>query len=147
MKLPLPPLFLIAAILLEWLLHRYYPVAEIISSAYRNVGFILIGAGIVLGVWAFAALQRHKTAVHPRGVPTALVTGGPYRISRNPMYFGALLITLGSAVAFGTFSALLVPILYLFSIQYLVIPFEEEMLRAAFQMQYQEYKKRVRRWI
>ena len=77
----------------------------------------------------------------------ALVTGGVYRISRNPMYLGMALVLLGCAVTVGVVSALLVPPLFMIIIHHRYILPEEAILLELFPEEFPAYCQRVRRWI
>jgi len=78
---------------------------------------------------------------------TALVTDGPYRISRNPMYLGLTLLYLGAtALANSAWPLVGLPVIILV-MNVVVIPGEEARLEAMFGTTYREYCARVRRWV
>ena len=78
---------------------------------------------------------------------TSLVTGGVYRVTRNPMYLGMALVLLGTAITVGAFSALFVPPIFMAIIELRFIRPEEEMLAGIFGEDFAIYCKNVRRWI
>jgi len=78
---------------------------------------------------------------------TALVTTGPYRYTRNPMYLGLAFLYAGIALAFGLLWALAALPVVLLVVDRVVIPPEERHLEAQFGDEYRAYKSRVRRWI
>lgn len=78
---------------------------------------------------------------------SALVTGGVFRITRNPMYLGMALIVLGAALLLGSATPLAVVILLALLLDRAFISPEEEMLADTFGDQFQEYRGRDRRWI
>ena len=113
----------------------------------RTLGPLLIVGGFAVGFLGFREMRRAETNVDPYKPATAVVTGGPYRFTRNPMYVGFTLMYVGiSALA----NALL-PILLLPAVQQLmrrgVIEREERYLERKFGDEYLRYKGRVRRWI
>jgi len=141
-----PPILLLLAIGLSYLV-SFIPGLQLIASPFNLLGLGLIVIGIGLFIWSVATLQRHKTTLDPRGKPLALVTIGPYRFSRNPIYLGFFLISLGTAVLFANILAFVGPLVFFFFINTFVIPFEEETLTALFGDSYQLYRKRTRRWV
>ena len=79
--------------------------------------------------------------------PTKLVTIGPYRITRNPMYLGLELVLLGAFFLVKSPFFLIPPIVFFLLINFLQIPFEENLLTERFGDSYTEYCQRVRRWL
>jgi protein-S-isoprenylcysteine O-methyltransferase Ste14 len=97
---------------------------------------------------AMSVFGRAGTSVLPFGDrTTAIVSDGPYRLTRNPMYVGMTLLYIGLAAATGVMWALAVLPIVLLVIRYYVIAREETYLAAKFGDAYLEYKARVRRWI
>jgi protein-S-isoprenylcysteine O-methyltransferase Ste14 len=78
---------------------------------------------------------------------TALVTGGIYRWTRNPMYLGMMSGLIGLAVLLGTLSAFLPIPLFVWQIRRKFVLPEEAFLEGIFGGRYLEYKARVRRWL
>jgi protein-S-isoprenylcysteine O-methyltransferase Ste14 len=114
--------------------------AEILSVVFLAIGSIVV----VISVTTFLSA---KTTPIPYRRAATLVTWGPYRLSRNPMYVGVTLVYLGAAALRGVlWPALLLPI-PLAVLNYFVIPQEESMLRATFGAAYEGYCARVRRWL
>jgi protein-S-isoprenylcysteine O-methyltransferase Ste14 len=83
----------------------------------------------------------------PYESPEVLITTGPFRISRNPVYLAMEAILFGSAVVMGTLVSFLFPVLFIAIIEVLFIPDEERRLEELFGGEYREYKRRVRRWV
>ena len=109
----------------------------------------LIVVSGVLGVGGLIGCFRCQTTVHPWSPDdtTTLVTHGVYRFSRNPMYFG-LVLMLAAYYLYDT--TLLSPIGLIFVIWFLtrfqIIP-EERILQCKFGEQYAQYALLVRRWL
>ena len=142
-----PPLLVLAVCLaLMWLIA---PAGEARALGQSLAAALLALTGVLVAVAGVVAFRRAGTTVDPR-VPHkagALVTRGIYRLSRNPMYVGMLLLLLGWAVLLGSgLAALVCPLFYLW-IDRLQIPFEERHIRALFGKEYDAYRQRVRRWL
>lgn len=107
---------------------------------------LLVGAGL-LALSAIAAMQRALTPIHPAATPRSLVTHGPFRFTRNPIYLALAMIMAAGALVFNSlWFVLAVPILVLL-INVLVIPREERALSMVFGAEYLSYQGRVRRWL
>ena len=111
------------------------------------VGFVIFTVGAALAAWGWLIFWRARTTRVPGQTSTTLVTSGPYRLMRNPMYVGLSLAYIGEAAILHQ----LVPVVLLpLTIAYLnrvVIPVEEERLHAVFGVEYQQYQNDVRRWL
>jgi len=143
----LPPTFFLGAVVLTLILHFTLPLAQLIQYPWRLLGFVSLVAGIVLNLVADQAFRRHKTTVKPFEKSTALVTGGIFGLTRNPMYLGMELILLGGAIALGSLTPFLavVGMGVLFD-RIFIIP-EEIMLEEIFGQAFRDYCRRVRKWI
>jgi protein-S-isoprenylcysteine O-methyltransferase Ste14 len=147
--IPWPPILLgagvIASIALGYLAPLSWPGTNDLAA---RIGGVAIGAvGIALLVWAILTLRRHGTTVLPDVGATALVTDGPYRRFRNPIYLADAMILLGIAeltknvwfvIAAAAFAAL---------VTWLAILPEERHLERRFGKAYLDYKAKSRRWI
>lgn len=107
----------------------------------------VLGIGFMLsGVLAFS---RARTSVNPLdpAVASALVTGGVYRLTRNPMYLGMVLVLAGAVVALGhALNFLLVAAFMLWLTRFQIVP-EERFLAARFGADWQAFCARTRRWL
>jgi protein-S-isoprenylcysteine O-methyltransferase Ste14 len=144
----LPPPFVLlghlaAALLLGWLVRL--PVALPYSARFSGVTVVLLG--IVL---AFAGMREMVTAhtpVDPYEPVTAVVTTGPYRFTRNPIYLGFVCALAGFPLAFGSWwGLLLIPSMVVLMAR-LVIRHEETYLEQKFGQEYLDYTSTVRRWL
>jgi protein-S-isoprenylcysteine O-methyltransferase Ste14 len=118
-----------------------------VSRVARVTGFTLVGVGIFVAFSALGIFKRTSTTTVPFETPSTLVTSGPYRFSRNPMYLGLTLIYLGVAGTRVEIWPLIVLPLLLGYINFVVIPVEEQRLHDVFEDAYQQYGARVRRWL
>jgi protein-S-isoprenylcysteine O-methyltransferase Ste14 len=142
-----PPLvflgYLIGALILNWVVPFRVPW----TFAVRLGGGAMVILGFLLGVSAIAQMRRAHTSPDPRESVTALVTNGPYRFTRNPMYLGFFLIHLGFTFLAGTWWGLIVSPFLLWTVTYAVIHAEEIYLEGKFGGMYREYHSRAGRWI
>jgi protein-S-isoprenylcysteine O-methyltransferase Ste14 len=143
----LPPYWFFSFLLLEAALDKYVPLVESIPPTARHVGWVLVGAGITIGGWAIVLFQRSKTGIVPFSPSSSLVTEGPYRMTRNPMYVGMTLALLGWAVILGSLAPFFVSPLFVVLITRLFVLPEEGHMEKTFGAPYLDFKKRVRRWL
>ena len=144
---PLPPIYFFLAVLAMTAGHYYFPIVRWIEPPYTYLGWVLIGLAAVFIFWAAGLFGKAGTTVKPYHRSKALVTTGPYRFTRNPMYLGMIGVLTGISITFGTLSPFLVIPPFAFLIQEKFIKMEEEMLEEAFGEEYRAFRKRVRRWI
>lgn len=120
------------------------------------VGFGIYGPGLALSclgiaVWlmgsAVLAMRRAKTTVNPRGTPAALVTGGVFAISRNPIYLGDLFLLLAASFWWDTPLGLLVAAGFVWVANDRFITGEEERLGEIFGDEAAHWFNRTRRWL
>lgn len=142
-----PPIFLVCAIAFSYLVSTFVPGPKLVGVPYTVLGLVSIIGGVGLFIWTIQLFKVHKTTLHPRGKASALITTGPYRLSRNPIYLGFLLIAIGTAFLFANLLAFVGPLIFFFFISTFVIPFEEDMLTKLFGGEYSSYHARTRRWI
>lgn len=141
-KLEIPPLWLGLALTLSWALSQLWSV-----GGFGALGLALIAVGLGLMGMAVIEMMLARTTFIPRRAPSALVTTGVFRVSRNPIYLGDALILTGAILWWGAMLALpLIPAFIILITQRFIIG-EENRLRIAFRDEYQSWSKRVRRWI
>ncbi len=129
-----------------WLLPRG---ARPALSRAGATGWLLIAAGIVLyfacAFWGFAL--RGKGTPLPADPPKKLVVDGPYSVVRNPMYWSVACVILGEAAVFHSVALLDLAVVLLVVASLFVLIFEEPVLRRKFGEEYEEYCRRVPRWL
>ncbi len=106
---PLPPVFFLLALLLQWGLHVFLPIARLVPEAWAVSGVIPITVGLGVVVFADRQFKKVNTAINPFDRPSVLVTGGVFRASRNPMYLAMIVVLIGGALAWGTLTPFVVP--------------------------------------
>jgi protein-S-isoprenylcysteine O-methyltransferase Ste14 len=136
-----------ASIITAVILHYFFPVAIVIPFPFNLLGLLIIGLGIYLVLQSVLLLRSYNTTIEPDGNPSSLVTKYPYNHSRNPIYLGDLLIALGSASTLSSLSAFIAPIVFFLVVNTIIIPFEENRLKKNFGVEYEKYKRSVRRWL
>ena len=147
MKKPLPPTYLLIALVAIAALHVVAPGPQLLHTPWRYLGLLPLGLGIWVNFWADALFKRAQTEIRPFRDSTTLVTTGPYSISRHPMYLGMVAIALGAALAAGSSLPLAVPIVLWWLLTAHFAGPEEAELHRQFGVQYDEYAHHVRRWI
>ena len=145
--LDLPPVYLVLSMAAMGMLHFGFPIAQPIAEPYRYAGAVLIGLATALGFWAVGLFRRARTGVVPFSEATTLVTRGPYRFTRNPMYLAMAGILVGTAIWLGSLTPWLVLPAFMRIIAERFIAREEAMLEGVFGEPYRQYKAAVRRWL
>jgi protein-S-isoprenylcysteine O-methyltransferase Ste14 len=109
---------------------------------------VLIVLGIGLSVTAAMLFRHEGTEINPTSTANRkLVTSGPFRLTRNPMYLGLVLVTLGIALWIGAWPMFFAPIGIFATANWVHIPFEEEKMRRQFGATFDAYASNTRRWI
>ncbi|MEQ1526428.1 MAG: isoprenylcysteine carboxylmethyltransferase family protein [Gallionella sp.] len=134
---------------LMWLLNQTIPLHHWLERPGNTFGLILIGVAVLLDGWSLWLFFRAKTTFNPMNPNNTshLVTTGLYRISRNPMYLGLLLMLIGWVMYLGSISPILLLPLFVWLLTKMQIEPEEKILIDKFGQEYQDYQQRVRRWI
>jgi len=143
----LPPAYFITYLLLAIGLHFIIPIAKFIRTPYNYSGILLLGIGIWLNIRADKLFKKNNTAVEPSEKSSFFIEEGPFRISRNPMYLGMVIILTGVAVLLGSTAPFLAPVGLFITMNAVFIPDEERAMEETFGQQFLDYKKRVRRWL
>jgi protein-S-isoprenylcysteine O-methyltransferase Ste14 len=111
------------------------------------MGSLLLIVGFLLRVWATFYFYQKRMKVISLSPQRTLITSGPYRFSRNPLYLGGnVFVFLGAALLLGSPAAVFVAIIHLPFVD-LFIRREERQLERDFGEQWLQYRNRVRRWL
>jgi protein-S-isoprenylcysteine O-methyltransferase Ste14 len=146
-KFPFPPGIPAVGLLLGWLTGKLWTFPLQLPTWTRWIEWPLFVVAPCIATWAVVTFRRHKTVVDPLGQVVTIVSAGPYRFTRNPMYVALMLLYIAGALAIGNgWVALLVVPVFL-ALNYGVIVPEEKYLRSVFGDQYAQYQRQVRRWI
>ncbi len=140
--LDLPPLWLLAFLLLTWTVPVPLPWG---SAFWPGVALLVVAAALTVA--ALVEFARARTTVIPHRAPDALITSGVFRWTRNPIYLADLLVLLGLSLIWGRLAGLLLlPALWAVLELRFIRP-EEARLYEAFPDYFKAYAKTVRRWI
>ena len=109
---------------------------------------VLIVLGITLAAAAAILFRREGTELNPTSTANRkLVTSGPFRLTRNPMYLALVIVALGVTFWVGAWPMFLAPIALFATANWVHIPFEEQKMRRQFGEAFDAYAREVRRWI
>lgn len=143
----LPPLIFAAPLAAGLLLDLVFPASLLPGRPGTAVGAVLAAAGLALGGWGQHTMRRAGTNPDPRRPATVLVTDGPFRLTRNPLYLSLTLLYAGVAfLADSPWSLLFLPAA-LVVVHFGVVLREERYLERKFGDSYRRYRATVRRWI
>lgn len=144
-----PPLVLLAAAVLMWLVARAFPAVDFTLQGHAALAVLFALVGILLGVTAALQFRRARTTINPMRPheSAALVMDGVYRRSRNPIYLGDAIVLAAWALWLANGAAFLVLPLFVVYLNRFQIAPEERALEARFGAVYVEYCQRARRWL
>ena len=146
----LPPLAVAPlAAYVAWLAARAAPSLGFDFRGRTLLALMLAGAAAAIGAAGVFEFRRARTTVNPLqpGRASALVTGGIYRHTRNPMYVAVATLLLAWALWLGNALAPLGTVLFVAWIDRLQIPPEERALETLFGAEFERYRSEVRRWL
>ncbi|TXI49624.1 MAG: isoprenylcysteine carboxylmethyltransferase family protein [Lysobacter sp.] len=147
-KLPPPIVMLAACAAIGWVAYAY-PETRIAFAFSTPIGIALIALGFALDLRPAIQFLRARTTLNPLrpAASAALVTDGIYRFTRNPMYLGQTLVSLGVwCVWSSVYGLIALPLQVAFLTLFQILP-EERALSAKFGAEYDAYRSRVRRWL
>lgn len=142
-----PPVIYVGVFALGMLLEWIWPGKLLSSPVAFGIGAVILLCGVIGAVWAILTLRRARTAVNPYKPTTAIVTDGPYRFSRNPIYVSDAVIYAGLALGLNAIWPLVLLPVVVWIMQSGVISQEEQYLERKFGEEYLRYKRSVHRWI
>lgn len=144
---PLPPTYFFIAIIAMAAIHWLVPVGRFLSGPWRWTGALPILLGLGVATVADRQFKQVGTAVKPFEPSSAMVTGGVFRFSRNPMYLGLVLVLLGLGIALGSAIPFAVVPAFVWLMAVRFIEPEEKLMAEQFGDAYETYKSKVRRWL
>ena len=140
----LPLLFFIIGVALHLTIWRVQPLPQIWNLA---IGIIIVLCAIAIAVSSFRSFKRRgeSLAIH---IPTQnLVSHGIYKISRNPVYLSFILVAIGLGCIINSLAVILSVIASFAALNWYTISKEERYLRRKLGEEYEDYCRRVRRWL
>jgi protein-S-isoprenylcysteine O-methyltransferase Ste14 len=141
-----PPLLYAVALAAMLALRWLWPLPIFSGAAFRS-GLALVALAVGLLIWGRQTLVTGGTNVDPSLPSTAVVTSGPYRFSRNPLYMGLAVVYLGLTLALDTWWGIILLALVLIVMHQGVIQREERYLERKFGDGYRQYRAAVRRYL
>ena len=147
LRLP-PPIwtlfYVLVAAAISWSLGWPTPPALPLAP----LGIALVAVAWIPPMWAIVLFRREGTEINPTSPSNRkLVTSGPYQYTRNPMYLGLAILSLGIAFWVGAWPMFIAPIAVFATANWVHIPFEEGKMRRQFGAMYDSYVGQVRRWL
>lgn len=143
----LPPVWLTISIAAILALDHWLPIVQLTPRLTHVSAWLLLLPGFAVVLIPSMSFFRAKTGIIPFSDSTTLIQTGLYRISRNPIYLGMVLIQAGLAWKLGTLGAWIPVVLFALIIHREFVLKEEAFLLNIYGDQYREYMRRVRRWI
>ena len=111
------------------------------------VGAFVFSIGALVAGWGLVTFRRARTTTVPGQTSAQLVTWGPYRFTRNPMYVGLTIAYVGETLLLRQiWPLILLPVVFAY-VNWVVIPLEQRKLSEAFGEEYARYRARVGRWL
>lgn len=150
LRLKIPPVIVVVlALALMKLISLVTPSSEFLLSLPSILPSLLVALGVVVAVSGVMEFRRHKTTLNPllKTDATALVSGGIYQRTRNPMYLGMLLALIGGIFYWANLFTALGCVAFVVYMNRFQIEPEEEYLIGHFPDAFPEYMIRVRRWL
>ena len=132
-----------------WGVSKFQPAIQMEPRLHLLLTVALGLIALTFGAGGIVAFRLAKTTINPVQIDQAsrVVTGGIYRVTRNPMYVGLTALLTMWAVWLAVPLALLGPVFFaLFTHRFQILP-EERVMSAKFGREYQDYRLRVRRWL
>ncbi|MGR6465585.1 methyltransferase family protein [Rhizobium sp. PAMB 3182] len=149
LRFPWAPVYYLAAGLTAAGCGAFLPVSSLEHGHMlaMSAGLVLALVGVALVIWAIGVLLSHRTPVLPIASARHLVTCGPFRISRNPIYLGYTLVL--AALALATDNAWFAVFGFAAAVatNLVAVKAEEKHLLARFGIEFERYCQRTRRWI
>jgi protein-S-isoprenylcysteine O-methyltransferase Ste14 len=148
LKIP-PPLVALLVAVAMWASARFLAAIHLTDQLRLTLAGVCAGFGVIVALLGFFALRQANTTINPVNPEKAssVVTGGIYSYTRNPMYVGLTALLVGWAVWLAVPWVFLGPVaLMLYLTRFQIIP-EERVMSSKFGREYDEYRKRVRRWL
>ena len=150
LELRIPPVLLtLLFALLIWLTSLWSPAMVLHEQARLVFTVILVSLGVLIAISGVVSFRRAKTTVNPTRPDTSssLVTTGIYKLTRNPMYLGLLIMLVAWSTFLSNFYGLVLCLVYVLYLNRFQIQPEERAMQSSFGVDYSDYKTRVRRWL
>ena len=142
-----PPVYFLVAVLVMIILNLFAPIGRWLHYPWRYFGIVIIGLGFSLSLGSGIFFRKLGTNPRPGSRANLIVTKGPFKYTRNPMYLGLITMLIGISILLGTVSPLIpIPILFIILHTQFVVR-EEKWMEEWFGESYLEYKNKTPRWL
>jgi protein-S-isoprenylcysteine O-methyltransferase Ste14 len=146
-SLPWPPMILLLAASAAIILGRTSPLPIMKGGLPQVLGWMLGATGLCLDLWGIVTMRRAKTNILPHRGADVLVTWGPFRFTRNPIYVANTILLFGAGIVLENYWFIVCMIVADFFVDRLAIRREEIHLAARFGQNWIDYASRTPRWI
>ncbi len=149
-RIPWPPILYVAfaliGVALHWLLPLPWPGGAIKATLLVG-GLFLIALAVALEIASVITFRKARTTILPHRAASELITGGPFRFTRNPIYVGNTALVFGVGLAFGVGWLMIAALLAAVAVHHLAVLREERHLSVAFGEAWRKYAEIVPRWV
>jgi protein-S-isoprenylcysteine O-methyltransferase Ste14 len=145
--LPWPPIIVVIAVLVAVLLGRLWPLPSLESGSVAILGVVIALAGLALDMWAIVIMRGADTNILPNKAADLLVTWGPFRFSRNPIYLANTVLLIGIGLMFDNLWFVICALAAALVVDRLAIRREERHLAARFGAAWADYSSKTPRWL
>ena len=121
--------------------------SPVIVKIYLVAGIIMFLFAVIIASWCLLIFRKAHNTTTPGIRSARLITNGPYRISRNPMYISLIFAYIGEAAILNQLCPLIVLPAVIYYVNNIIIPVEEELLAGEFDGEYQNYQRQVPKWL
>ena len=144
-----PPFYVLFVAILMILMHKFYPVVQIVSDPWIYVSSLFFIVAVLINIYSMRLFARKSTTFSPTKLKdtSSLVVNGAYHFTRNPMYLGLFSLLVGFAFWLGSLTPFFVLPIFYWLITEMQIKPEEKVLEDKFGSSYLDYKNNVRRWL
>ncbi len=142
-----PPVYFAIWIVVGSMAGLVLPQVELPVVVAQAWGWTFFTLAVLLNLWTVGSFKRAGTPLHVRRPARTFIGGGPFRLSRNPLYLSMAMCTVGFSFIAGTYWVALTLPLFIALFNRLVIAPEESYLANTFGDEYLAYARSVRRWV
>ncbi len=147
-----PPIVLLLTLITMFVISRFDKIRMLRADNFLINNMVATGlviVGVAIAIMGIREFRRTKTTINPLRPETAsnLVTSGVFRVTRNPMYLGMLLIAFSSVAYYGSAWCLIAIIAFIGYINRFQIKPEERAMEKLFGQEFSTYKSKTRRWL
>jgi protein-S-isoprenylcysteine O-methyltransferase Ste14 len=143
----MPTTYLLVSIVAMVALHLLFPVAKVVPRPWGLCGLVALLIGVVLNLAADRSFHAARTTVRPFEQSSTLVTSGVFRLTRNPMYVGFILLLVGLALLLRSVTPYVVVLAFAILLDRRFVAVEERMLKEKLGEEWERYRRRARRWL